>query len=239
MRITVIHDAEILADKAAAFLAEEARRAIVERGRFIAAFSGGSTPWRVLAAFADEELPWEAVHIVQVDERVAPAGSDQRNLTHLRKSFLDRVPIPPNHIHAMPVEDGDLEAAAARYAQKLAEVAGGPPILDLVHLGLGSDGHTASLVPGDPVLDIAHADVAIAGPYQGTRRMTLTYPIINRARRILWLVAGPDKADMLLRLVDEDETIPAGRVHDGNALVLADHAAAQKLDIDVALEVER
>jgi 6-phosphogluconolactonase len=235
----VIRDPAILTDKAAAFLADEARRAIVERGRFIAAFSGGSTPWRVLQALAGEDLPWEAVHIVQVDERVAPEGSAERNLTHLRESLLNRVPILPDHIHAMPVEDADLEAAAARYAQKLTDVTGKPPVLDLIHLGLGSDGHTASLVPGDPALDIAHADVATTGLYQGTRRMTLTYPIINRARQILWLVTGAEKADMLVRLVDEDESIPAGRVRGGNALVLADHAAAQKLDIDVALEVER
>lgn len=239
MRITVFHDTETLTREAAAILAEEARSAIRERDRFVAAFSGGSTPWRVLKAFAEENVRWEAVHIVQVDERVAPQGSPERNLTHLRESLLDRVPILPEHIHAMPVDDADLDAAAVRYGHKLTEIAGMPAVIDLVHLGLGGDGHTASLVPGDPVLDVAHADVAVAGPYQGTRRMTLTYPIINRARRTLWLVTGADKADMLVRLVDEDESIPAGRVQDGGALVLADHAAAQKLDIDTALEVKR
>jgi 6-phosphogluconolactonase len=126
----------------------------------------------------------------------------------------------------MPVEEPDLQASAARYALTLQEVAGSPPVLDLVHLGLGPDGHTASLVPGDPVLDVTDADVALTGVYQGRRRMTLTYPIINRSRRILWLVTGSEKAGMLVRLRDGDPSIPAGRVRQDQALVIADRAAA-------------
>ena len=171
-------------------------------------------------------MPWASVHLVQVDERVAPAGDADRNLTHLRESLLDRVPLRPEQIHAMPVEFPDLRIATARYAATLAAVAGAPPVLDLVHLGLGPDGHTASLVPNDPVLDVAGADVAVTGVYQGRLRMTLTYPALDRARRILWVVTGGEKAAMLARLRKADPGIPAGCVRQAAALALADRAAA-------------
>ena len=164
--------------------------------------------------------------MVQVDERVAPAGDADRNITHLRESLLDHTPIRPDHVHAMPVESPDLEAAAAQYAATLGEIAGLPPTIDLVHLGLGPDGHTASLVPGDPVLNVTQPDVAVTGVYQGRRRMTLTYPIINRARRILWLVTGAEKAAMLDRLNKGDLSIPAGRILQDRAVVFADRAAS-------------
>src|SRR5262249_10622151 len=157
-------------------------------------------PWQMLRALAGEEVPWRDVHVVQVDERVAPAGHPDRNLAHLRESLLEHAPLPPEQIHAMPVEAEDLDAAARSYAQALRDIAGSPPVLDLTHLGLGPDGHTASLVPADPVLDVRDADVAITGAYQGRRRLTLTYPIINRSRRILWLVTGSEKAGPLVRL---------------------------------------
>jgi 6-phosphogluconolactonase len=163
---------------------------------------------------------------VQVDERVAPAGHPDRNLTRLRESLLAHAPLRPERIHAMPVESSDLEAAAAQYGRTLREIAGSPPVLDLVHLGLGPDGHTASLVPGDPALGVTGADVALTGVYKGWRRMTLTYPVINRARRVLWLVTGSGKAGMFRRLRDADPSIPAGRVLGDRALVLADRAAA-------------
>jgi 6-phosphogluconolactonase len=167
--------------------------------------------------------------VVQVDERVAPAGHPDRNLTHLRESLLAQAPLRPEQIHAMPVEEEDLAAGAARYARALREIAGAPPVLDLTHLGLGPDGHTASLVPGDPVLNVTDTDVALTGVYQGRRRMTLTYPVLNRSRRVLWLVTGNEKVDMLRRLCDGDVSIPAGRVRQDQALVLADRAAAGPL----------
>ena len=129
----------------------------------------------------------------------------------------------------MPVEAPDLEAAAAQYAMTLRKIAGSPPVLDLVHLGLGPDGHTASLVPGDPVLQVADTDVALTGIYQGRRRMTLTYPILNRSRHVLWLVSGPDKAEMVSRVYAGDTSIPAGRVQREHALMLADRAAASQM----------
>jgi 6-phosphogluconolactonase len=225
IKTAVLADAESAAQKAAAIIADEARAAVAARGRFIVAVSGGSTPWLMLRALARDDIPWESVHVVQVDERVAPAGHQDRNLTHLRQSLLEHAPLSPDRIHAMPVESPNLEAASKKYAAALQELAGLPAVLDLVHLGLGPDGHTASLVPGDPVLDVTDADIAMTRVYQGRRRMTLTYPIINRARRILWLVTGSEKAGMLARLRNGDGRIPAGRIRQSDAVVIADRAA--------------
>ncbi len=197
---------------------------VADRGRFALAVSGGSTPMRMLRALTLEDVPWDRVDLLQVDERVAPDGAADRNLTALRESLP-----APARVHPMPVERGDLEAAAKRYAETLASVAGSPPVLDLVHLGLGDDGHTASLVPGDPVLDVRDREVAISGPYQGRRRMTLTYPALDRARQVLWLVTGEGKAAMLARLHAGDAAIPAGRVRAARATVFADHAAAAEI----------
>ena len=231
MDIEVYADAESAAREAARILAAEAREVAAARGRVLMAFSGGSAPLPMFRALAaGEDVPWDKVHLFQVDERIAPAGNADRNFVHLRECLLDHVPLPPANIHPMPVEDADPAAAAARYEATLKSVAGSPPVLDLVHLGLGPDGHTASLIPGDPVLDIADADVALAGPYQGRLRMTLTFPVINRARRILWLVTGSGKAAMLVRVMAGDPSIPGGRVRQDQALVVADREAAAKLD---------
>jgi 6-phosphogluconolactonase len=228
MEVKVLNDVDAVARAAAAILAAEARAAVAARGRFIMAVSGGHTPWQMLRAMAGEDVPWKGVHVAQVDERVAPAGDPDRNLTHLRQSLLAHAPLSSEQVYPMPVESPDLEAAAAQYAATLRGIAGSPPVLDLAHLGLGPDGHTASLVPGDPVLDVTDADVAVTGEiYQGRRRMTLTYPMLNRSRRILWLVTGSEKVDMLARLRAGDHSIPAGRVFQDRALVLADRAAAR------------
>ena len=229
MNIEVFDDADSVARAAASAIAADTRAAIATRGRFALAVSGGHTPWIMLRALAGEDIPWAGVHVCQVDERVAPDGHTDRNLTHLRESLLQHAPLRPEQIHAMPVETADLQAAATQYALALREIAGSPPVLDLVHLGLGPDGHTASLVPGDPVLDVTHADVAPTGVYQGRRRMTLTYPMLNRARRVLWVVTGSEKVEMLRRLRDGDLSIPAGRVRREQALLLADRAAAGQL----------
>jgi 6-phosphogluconolactonase len=226
MQSRMLEDADAVAAEGAKIIAAEARSAVAARGRFVVAVSGGHTPWRMLRRLADEDVPWNAVHLVQVDERVAPAGDPDRNLTHLRDSLLARLPLVAGQLHAMPVEQTDLEAAAASYAQTLQQFAGRPPVLDLVHLGLGPDGHTASLVPGDPVLEVADRDVAVTGVYLQRRRMTLTFPILNRSRRILWLVTGPEKAGMLARLRGADPAIPAGRIRQDGAMLLVDRAAA-------------
>ena len=229
MNIEVHSDEQSVAGAAATMIATLARAAVAARGRFIMALSGGRTPWLMLRTLADAQLRWEKIHVVQVDERVAAASDPQRNLVHLRQSLLDRELLPSENVHAMPVEAADLEQAAGQYAQTLRGIAGQPPVLDLVHLGLGADGHTASLVPGDPALAVTDADVAVTNPYQGRRRMTLTFPIINRSRQVLWLVTGREKAAALLRLRDDDPTIPASQVRKDRALVLADGAAAAEL----------
>ena len=229
MEVKVFDGVDAAAKGAAAVIASEARAAVAARGRFVMAVSGGHTPWQMLRAMAAEDVPWRAVHVAQVDERVAPENDPDRNLAHLRESLLAHAPLSPEQIHAMPVESPDLAAAAAQYAATLREIAGSPPVLDLAHLGLGPDGHTASLVPGDSVLDIADLDVAVTGgTYQGRRRMTLTYPMLNRSRRIVWLVTGSEKVDMLARLRAGDRSIPAGRVDQARALVLADRDAAPR-----------
>ena len=236
MNIKVYPDEDAVAGKAAAIIADAARAAVTSRGRFTLAVSGGRTPWLMLRALAAEKLPWRQVHVFQVDERLAPAGDPDRNFTHLRDSLLDHAPLSPDHVHAMPVETAELNRAAEQYARTLQDIAGLPPVLDLIHLGLGPDGHTASLVPGDPVLDVTDVDVAVTGPYQGRRRMTLTVPIINRSRLVLWLVTGGEKAEALVRLRDGDRSIPGSRVRRNDALVLADRAAAALLGSEEKLE---
>jgi 6-phosphogluconolactonase len=236
MRIDVFQDADAVAERAAEIIAAKVRETVAKRGRFVMAVSGGHTPWRMLTAFGQMDVPWANLHVAQVDERIAPAGDPDRNLTQLASSLLEFAPLRPGQIHAMPVELTDLSTAATQYAATLQSIAGSPPVLDLIHLGLGSDGHTASLVPGDAVLDLLDVDVGVTGVYQGRRRMTLTYPALNRARRILWLVTGEAKARQLNRLRDRDRSIPAGRVRQDRAMVLADTAAAALLN---ANELER
>jgi len=225
----ILADADAVAKEAAKVIAAEARAAVAARGRFVMAVSGGHTPWKMLRVLANEAVPWESVHVVQVDERIAPAGDPERNLTHLQESLLEYAPLPAAQIYAMPVEGPDLESAARNYARTLQQIAGTPPVLDLAHLGLGPDGHTASLVPNDPVLNINNRDVALTGIYQNHRRMTLTYPMLNRSRQILWVVTGAGKSGMLARLRDGDVSIPAGRIRREEALVIADRTALGEL----------
>lgn len=226
MKVEILADAESVARKAATLIAADARVVVAERGRYSMAVSGGRAPWLMLRQLADEDVPWASIRVFQVDERIAPAGDTDRNLTHLHTTLIEHAPLKPDQIYAMPVEASNLDAAASEYAETLSNVVGSPAVLDLVHLGLGPDGHTASLIPGDPVLNVTDADVALTAVYQGRRRMTLTYPIINRARRILWLVTGGDKVEMLKRLLNGDTSIPAGRINVQDALLLADREAA-------------
>jgi 6-phosphogluconolactonase len=236
VKIEIYPDDGIVALAAATIIASELRAAISTHGKFSMALSGGHTPCLMLRALADQALPWERVHVFQVDERVAPEGDPNRNLTQLRRDLLDHTPLPPDHVHAMAVEAANLDRAAEQYARTLRELTGEPAVLDLVHLGLGTDGHTASLVPGDPALEVTDTDVTTTGPYQGRRRMTLTFPIINRSRRILWLVTGADKAASLTRLRDGDRSIPATRVSRDLTLIVADSAAAERLNTGANLE---
>ncbi len=213
--LVIVPDAPSLAARAARFVKERADAAVAESGRFTFAVSGGKTPWAMFAELASEEVPWKAVEIYQVDERVAPEGDPDRNLTHLHQSLG----AAPARVLAMPVEDPDLEKGASAYSELL------PRRFDLVHLGLGPDGHTASLVPGDPVLEVSDRLVAVTRPYQEHRRMTLTYPALARADELLWLISGEDKRDALAKLLAGDPSIPAGRVQARHSTILADSSA--------------
>jgi 6-phosphogluconolactonase len=208
-------DADAVAGRAAEFVAAAARAAAAARGTFTFAVSGGHTPWAMFAELAGEDVPWQRVRLFQVDERAAPDGDPDRNLTHL----LDSLRGAPAMVSAMPVTEPDLAVAAAGYGASL------PARFDLVHLGLGPDGHTASLVPGDPVLEVTDRLVAVTGSYQGHRRMTLTYPALARADQLLWLVTGADKKAPLAQLIAGDRSIPAGRVEAARSLILADQTA--------------
>lgn len=219
-RLEVLDDEEAVHRHGAELIAEAARAALEERDRCALAVSGGHDPWPMFSQLEDHQLDWTRIEVFQVDERVAPAGSDERNLTHLVESLSIGA---QGSIRPMPVTDEDLEAAADRYAESLPEDA-----IDLAHLGLGPDGHCASLVPGDPVLDVTDRRVALTtGEYQGVRRMTLTYPELHRIRSLLWVVTGEEKQEALQKLLDRDPSIPAGRVDPGGeSLILADRAAA-------------
>lgn len=216
--LEVVPDEEAVARRAADVVAAAAREAIAAHGRFTFALSGGRSPWAMFRDLADEDVPWEEVGIWQVDERVAPDGHTDRNLTSV-------VPVIPSgaDLRPMPVTEPDLDAAAERYAASL------PEAFELVHLGMGDDGHTASLVPGDPVLDVTDRDVAMTGEYRGLRRMTVTYPVLDRAGRALWLITGSDKAPLVPRLLAGDHSIPAGRVATAEQLVVVDAAAAAEV----------
>jgi 6-phosphogluconolactonase len=221
-RLEVFDSPEAVHKRGAELMAEAAKEAVAERGRAELAVSGGSDPWPMFSQLEDLFGDWDKADVFQVDERVAPAGSDERNLTHLIESLSIGA---QGSIKPMPVTDEDLEAAAERYAQSL------PERLDLAHLGIGPDGHTASLVPGDPVLEVTDKRVAVtSGEYEGVRRMTLTYPEIEQVRSLLWVVTGESKVDALKKLIDQDPSTPSGRVRPGGeSLILADRAAAPEL----------
>jgi 6-phosphogluconolactonase len=211
--IRILRAGPDLTDVAAGVIGRELNAHVARRGHASIAVSGGRTPWPIFERLSEEAIPWSAVEVFQVDERVAPPGSSDRNLTGLTETLLDRVPATA---HPMPVDSSDLEAAAALYA------AGLPGSLDVVHLGLGDDGHTASLVPLDPTVLIEDRLVSVTDPYRGHRRMTLTRPTLDRAGLIVWIVSGTDKAEMVERLISGDTSIPAGLISQERAVLVTD-----------------
>jgi 6-phosphogluconolactonase len=226
MQVEVQQDAEQAAQRAAELMAEAVLQTLAQQEQCHLAFSGGSTAPALLEAFATHALPWDRVQIFQVDERIAPTVDAARNFTALLRVLAERVPLPMANLHPMPVEIEPPEEAAVDYQHLLLDMIGRPPVFDLVHLGLGADGHTASLVPGDPVLAVENRDVAVCGVYQGHKRLTLTYPILLRAKRVLFLVSGEDKRQAVQQLVDGDPAIPAGRLAGDNAILILDQKAA-------------
>jgi 6-phosphogluconolactonase len=219
VKLEVFPDERAASQRGAELIAAAGQEAAAERGPFGLARSGGRNPWAMLAILGDlEEMPWPQTELFQVDERIASPGSEDRNLTHfvLGLSLDHQATLRP-----MPVTQRDLDAAAREYESSL------PERFDMIHLGLGPDGHTASLVPGDPVLEVTDRRVALTETtYQDYRRMTLTFPELASARQIIWLVTGDDKREALAKLLDGDESIPAGRVQNDNMVVVADEAAA-------------
>jgi len=225
VRLTVAADATAAAELAAAEMTRACAAAVAARGRAIVAVSGGTTPWLMLRRFAQSSLSWASIHVAQVDERCVALDDPRRNLAQLLQILVRDGPLPASNLLPMPADDADLARAAERYSAMLAELAGPLTTLDLVQLGLGSDGHTASLVPDDPVLDVADRSVAITAPYQGTRRMTLTYPVLSGARERLWLVTGAAKAAALADMLNGRGNAPASRVARKHSVVIADSAA--------------
>ncbi len=224
--------------RAAESLGGAVRAAISARGTCSVAFSRVANTDVLLSVLADSDLPWEHVHVFQVDERVAPDDDLARNMSALRRGLLDHVEIPEKNVHSMPVNLVDLGAAADDYAAILREVCGTLPVLDVIHLGLGVDGHTASLLPADPVLGVTDRDAAPTGVHDARRRLTLTYPVLNRARRIVWIVTGGNKAAALGRLVAGDTDIPAGRVERSRAVAFSDVAPDEPRQPDIEAHLE-
>jgi 6-phosphogluconolactonase len=227
MKTEIFSNSEEVAKRAAEFLEEKIRETINTKGSFSMAISGGRTPWEMLKFLSKAHLRWNKINIFQVDEREAPDGHPDRNLSQLFKAIQDSGVETKVNIFPMPVTAENLEEACEDYSKIIYEVTG-DGILDLIHLGMGSDGHTASLIPGDQVCEIEDRDVAMTlAPYQGRMRMTLTYPIINRAKEILWVVTGEEKAEMVEKLLISDPSIPAGNVNSSNAVLLLDKVAAR------------
>ena len=227
MKTEIFPQAEQVAARAAAYLEQEIRDALTHQKSFSLAISGGRTPWEMLKILSKVDLPWQRINLFQVDERVAPDGHPDRNLTQLFQAIAGTAMVTQLRIFPMPVTAEDLDASAKEYAEVLDEIKEGKG-LDIIHLGLGSDGHTASLVPGDGVLEIQNRLVACTqNPYQGRIRMTLTYPLLNAAKHILWIVTGSEKKEMVQRMLQQDPSIPAGSIRQENALLLVDQAAIE------------
>jgi 6-phosphogluconolactonase len=230
MNVEVLANPEALAERAVEIVVQVGSRAIDERGLFVWAVSGGSTPRRMLELLGGRrDLDWSRTHLCQVDERLAPDGDPDRNATMLTEALLTPEFLGNNQpagIWWMPVTDEDPDAAAAAYADLLDALSGHPLIFDLIQLGMGGDGHTASLVPGDPILSIDDKDVALTAEYNGRRRMSLTWPVLDRAKELLWVVGGSSKQDAVRLLLSNDPSIPATLPTQARATVLLDVDAA-------------
>ncbi len=225
MDLIQVESAAEAAAQTAALFEQRLHETLSNREYFVAAVSGGRTPAMMFDELATRDLPWQQIRLTQVDERVAPAGDSARNLTQLKEHLLDKIVIPDENVLPLPVEASDLTEACVDHARALEVLAGDGLRFDFIHLGLGADGHTASLVPNDPVLNVSDAAVALTGEYQGRRRLTLTFPVLDQAGMVVWLVTGEDKVEALERMLARDAAIPAGRVQAKKQIVVADRAA--------------
>jgi 6-phosphogluconolactonase len=226
VEVTIGKDPAAVARLAADWLAARVSADVAARGRCIVALSGGQTPWPMLEDLITRDVPWHAVQIVQVDERVVSMDDPRRNLAHIAELLCQRGRLEERQLHGIPVERPDVDLAAHEYLKTLESLGGSPPVLDVVQLGLGSDGHTASLFPGDAALRITDRDAVATGMQAGTRRVTLTFPCLNRARARLWLITGAEKAARVHELISGQGNLPAMRVSRESAIVFADASAA-------------
>jgi len=218
-------DADAAGRAAAACIARHLDAAVSSRGRATLAISGGRSPWGMLDQLAALAVDWKSVHLFQVDERIAGRDDAARNWNRFLAGALAQR-IPAGNRHPMPVEIADPDAAADSYAGTLADWAGEPPELDVVHLGLGADGHTASLFAGDSPLGETLRPVAASRLHDGYRRLTLTLPALAGARCIIWFAVGAARRAALARLLDGDAAIPAGRVRRDRAVCFTDPGSA-------------
>jgi 6-phosphogluconolactonase len=238
-RVSVVPDPDTLSEEAARRFATQAREAVGTHGRFSVALSGGSTPQGLYHRLSQpayrDQIPWDGVHLFWGDERCVPPDHPESNYRLARDTLIAHVPIPPDQVHRMPGEE-EPAAAARAYARALEDFFCGPhPRFDLVLLGLGADGHTASLFPGSLALEETERLVVPVEAEYGSRptcRLTLTLPALRAARHVLFLVAGAGKAPILARALTEDVgEMPAARVVPtaGEVTWLVDEAATGAL----------
>lgn len=232
MRLEVAATAELAAAHAARAIGAGLAGALEARGRATLALSGGATPVRMLEYLAREEVDWSRIEVMQVDERWVGEDDSRRN-ARLLEPWAIAAGLPAARLHLMRVGGDGFEPARKAYEHAVEGLAGRPPVLDVVHLGLGEDGHTASLVPNHPALECSEA-VAVTAAYRGTRRMTLTGAVLRRARRQVWLVTGPAKREALHRMIDGDMELIATGVVNERAVVVADPEAAGRLTPETA-----
>ena len=242
--IVIVEDPATLAETAAAAIVDAAAQAMAARGRFTIALAGGATPratyQRLAAAPYRDRMPWERAFVFFGDERAVGPDHVDSNYGMAHAALLSAVPIPPAQVFRIEGEAGDTEVAAAEYARTLASVfetrRSELPRLDLVLLGLGVDGHTASLFPGSPVLKEVFRTVAAvhAAAAAVPQRLTMTFPILNAAARVMFLATGAEKAKVVKAALTERATgLPAAMVRpvDGRLLWLLDRAAAKLLPV--------
>ncbi len=237
--VRICSDGDRLARDVAQAIVEGLNAPLAPAGRRSLCLAGGQTPrvlYQVLATEYRDTMPWSRLHLFWGDERYVPPDDAQSNYRLVRESLLDHVPIPKEHVHPMPTDLRDPNDAAAAYEQTLREQFPPPwPRFDLVLLGMGSDGHTASLFPGSPALAEQTRWVATARASVEPRvRLTLTLPVLNRASLVFFLVAGAEKADILRRVLagpSEPAQYPAAAVRpeDGRVVWWVDEQAAKSL----------
>ncbi|MBI4636709.1 MAG: 6-phosphogluconolactonase [Candidatus Rokubacteria bacterium] len=239
--LTIVGDPAALAETAAHAIVDAATQAVAARGRFTIALAGGATPRATYGRLAlppfRDRMPWERTWIFFGDERGVSPDHPESNYRMVREALLEKVPIPPAHVLRIRGEAEDPEVAAAAYARTLAEVfetrRGELPRFDLILLGLGIDGHTASLFPGSPALKEVFRMVAAvhAAAAAVPQRLTLTFPVLNAAAYVVFLVSGIEKAKVVRAVLSEQAMLPAGMVRptDGRLLWILDRAAASSL----------